>query len=71
MKYIVTGGAGFIGSNLVDLLIEDGHEVIVIDTFSSGKKEIVMIMLDILIYISNQSTIYQKYFLGLMEFFIW
>ena len=39
MKYIVTGGAGFIGSNLVDLLIEDGHEVIVIDNFSSGKKE--------------------------------
>lgn len=39
MKYIVTGGAGFIGSNLVDLLIEKNHEVIVIDNFSSGKKE--------------------------------
>lgn len=39
MKYIVTGGAGFIGSNLVDLLIEENHEVIVIDNFSSGKKE--------------------------------
>ncbi len=39
MKYIVTGGAGFIGSNLVDLLIEEGHEVHVIDNFSSGKKE--------------------------------
>ena len=39
MKYIVTGGAGFIGSNLVDLLIEEGHEVNVIDNFSSGKKE--------------------------------
>ena len=39
MKYIVTGGAGFIGSNLVDLLIEEGHEVYVIDNFSSGKKE--------------------------------
>ena len=41
MKYIVTGGAGFIGSNLVDLLIEENHEVIVIDNFSSGKKKIV------------------------------
>lgn len=39
MKYIVTGGAGFIGSNLVDLLIDEKHEVVVIDNFSSGKKE--------------------------------
>jgi len=39
MKYIVTGGAGFIGSNLVDLLIDEGHEIDVIDNFSSGKKE--------------------------------
>ena len=39
MKYVVTGGAGFIGSNLVNALIRDGHEVHIIDNLSSGKKE--------------------------------
>lgn len=38
-KSLVTGGAGFIGSTLVDKLIEIGHEVIVVDNLSSGKKE--------------------------------
>jgi len=36
MNYIVTGGAGFIGSNLVDRLIKDGHSVIIIDNLSTG-----------------------------------
>ncbi len=39
MKYIVTGGAGFIGSNLVDKLVLNGHEVHILDNFSTGKKE--------------------------------
>lgn len=39
MKIIVTGGAGFIGSNLVDLLLEKDHEVSVIDNLSSGFKK--------------------------------
>ena len=39
MKYIVTGGAGFIGSNLVDELVKNGHDIHIIDNFSSGKKE--------------------------------
>ena len=38
-KILVTGGCGFIGSNLVDMLVEHGHEVLVIDDLSSGKKE--------------------------------
>ena len=39
MKYVVTGGAGFIGSNLVDSLIDKKNEVHIIDNFSSGKKQ--------------------------------
>ena len=39
MKYVVVGGAGFIGSNIVDKLIEQDHEVVVIDNLSTGKKE--------------------------------
>jgi len=39
MRYVVTGGAGFIGSNLVDELVKNGHDIHIIDNFSYGKKE--------------------------------
>jgi UDP-glucose 4-epimerase len=39
MKILVTGGAGFIGSNVVDAYVEAGHEVAVLDNLSTGKKE--------------------------------
>ena len=39
MRVVVTGGAGFIGSHLVDRLVADGHEVVALDDLSSGKRE--------------------------------
>jgi nucleoside-diphosphate-sugar epimerase len=38
MRYLVTGGAGFIGSNIVDELVKCGHAVVVLDNLSSGKE---------------------------------
>jgi nucleoside-diphosphate-sugar epimerase len=39
LKYLVTGGAGFIGSNLVDALVSNGHSVVVLDNLFTGVKE--------------------------------
>ena len=38
MKILVTGGAGFVGTNLVKRLVTNGHEVVVLDDYSTGTK---------------------------------
>ena len=38
-KFLVTGGGGFIGSNLVEALLGKGHDVRALDDFSSGRRE--------------------------------
>lgn len=48
MKVLVTGGAGFIGSHIVDALVNMGQQVIVVDNLSHGKKE----------HINPQTTFY-------------
>ena len=46
MRFLVTGGAGFIGSHLCDRLIADGHEVICVDNFFTGRRENVRHLVD-------------------------
>ena len=45
-KILVTGGAGFIGSNICDALIEKGVNVVCLDNFSTGKKKNIKHLLD-------------------------
>ena len=39
MRILVTGGAGFVGTNLIKRLVTNGHDVVSIDDYSTGNKE--------------------------------
>jgi nucleoside-diphosphate-sugar epimerase len=56
MKYLVTGGAGFIGSNIVDELLRRNHQVTVLDDLSSGKRANLQHVLDRLHFIEGSVT---------------
>ena len=45
-RYLVTGGAGFLGSHLCERLLADGHEVLCVDNFYTGSKRNVRPLLD-------------------------
>ncbi len=46
LSFLVTGGAGFIGSNIVERLVQEGHKVRVLDNFSTGRRENLSHLLD-------------------------
>jgi UDP-glucose 4-epimerase len=53
MKYLVTGGAGFIGSHIVDALVAEDHKVVVLDNLSSGHRENLASVMDRIAFIEG------------------
>jgi len=58
MKYLITGGAGFIGSNIASHLVEKGEMVRILDNFSSGRKENIVGLPDTVEVIDGSITDY-------------
>ncbi len=51
MQVLVTGGVGFVGSNLIEKLHQQGHEVISVDNYSTGKKRMNILFVNIIMSI--------------------
>ena len=60
MKFGITGGAGFVGSNIAKLLIKEGHDVIIVDNLHTGKKENIAEILDQVNFFNADIRDYKK-----------
>ena len=60
MRILVTGGAGFLGSGVVESLVQNGHEVIVIDNCWRGTKENLRAVLDNITFIEGDACVKER-----------
>src|SRR5450759_1017304 len=60
MKVLVTGGAGFIGSHLAGRLLEDGHEVRILDNFSTGRRSNIEALADEIEVVEGDIQSYER-----------
>jgi nucleoside-diphosphate-sugar epimerase len=60
VKFGITGGAGFVGSNIAKLLIKQGHDVIIVDNLHTGKKENISEILDQVSFFNADIRDYKK-----------
>ena len=60
MKFGITGGAGFVGSNIAKLLIKEGHDVVIVDNLHTGKKENIAEILDQVNFFNADIRDYKK-----------